>query len=779
MRKNRKLQLWLVWPVRIILALIASGILFASIYINSESAQRNIKTIVAQGTGDIVEFERVGVAIFPRPGLTFSLVKINIPARTSVRMESVEIYPQILPLLIGEVRIAKVRFQEPHIIVNITDKPKQRRVENKPSLPAKIIENITSVISSIQSVEPGMVAVIKRGKLIIRGAKDDVATVRSIYARVAFEPKEVEIKVKANVDKWGGFSVQGNVRTEKNSVLVNGLAVNTITMNNIQASVFDSSFAASAVFSLTAQAINSANVTMSGKIGQETIRWVAKTFSLPPEQIVRAPVSISDTQLVWKAGMQLVITAKAAIDNGPKIYLALSKNATDLAISELKIYDHESEAYIAFRYTKNFIDASFHGSLTEKTLNRIFESSSFHRGWIKGDLRARVQLDKYWKSKARGHLEGANFIIPIPMNMPLKVRQVVLRADNKSLKVESAALNWGEINFDLKGDVKAVQDGFRFDADISSDAINVETIKNNLASPEKTQEAEPSGKHSKKRVIRGIIRVKAPSITWGRYTANPLRADILLDNKGININITEAFLCGIAIPGNLTLGRKNIRFDFKPVAWGKELEPTLNCLFHEDSRITGILNLKAAINSRGKSDALLSSLQGRMDFLSRDGIIYHFPLMAKIFSFLNLTELLRGKLPDFRTEGFKYNSITIKGNIRQGIFIIQEAVIDGTAMQLAGEGEIDLGNNKINLTILVAPFKTVDFLVSKIPLVGYIFKGTLISIPLKVTGSLADPDITVLSPTSVGEGVLGTMKRTLSLPIKIIEPLIPRGKKEE
>jgi hypothetical protein len=100
-------------------------------------------------------------------------------------------------------------------------------------------------------------------------------------------------------------------------------------------------------------------------------------------------------------------------------------------------------------------------------------------------------------------------------------------------------------------------------------------------------------------------------------------------------------------------------------------------------------------------------------------------------------------------------------------------------MQLVGQGEINLTNNKINLTILVAPFKTVDFLVSKIPLVGYILKGTLISIPLKVTGDLAEPTIIVLSPTAVGEGLLGIMKRTLSLPVKIIEPVIPRNKKEE
>ncbi len=493
MKKNKKLQLWFVWPVRIVLAVIAIGILLASLYINSETTQKKIGAIIARETGDVVKFERAGLSIFPRPGLAFYQVNINIPAGTSIRTESAKIYPQILPLLIGKVRIAKVKFEEPDIIVEISEKPKQRAVRDKISTPAEILENVTSVISSVRSVAPGLVAIVQRGKLIVRENNYAVATVRKIYARIALEPEEVEFKFKGDLDKWGEFSVRGNLHAEKSSISVgDGLSTNLITMKNVQASAFDSSFVASVVISKTAQAINSADVTMSGKIGPETIRWVSKTFRLPPEQTLRAPVSISNTHIVWQTGAKLAITAEAAIEDGPTISVVLSKNAADLAISELKIYDKKSRADIAFQYAKNIVDVSFRGSLTEKTLNRIFEQNSFHRGWIKGDFRAHVQLDQYWKSTAQGHLEGADFIIPLPINVPLKARRVSLSGDNKTLKVESAAFNWGENNLDLKGNVSAAQDGFRLDLDLSSDAIKVETIKQNLIGPEKPPETKPS-----------------------------------------------------------------------------------------------------------------------------------------------------------------------------------------------------------------------------------------------------------------------------------------------
>jgi len=778
-KKNKKIQLWFVWPVRIVIVFIAIGLLLGSLYSNSEPMQKRIGAIITQQVGDVVKFERAGLSIFPRLGLALNQVNINISAGTFIRAESVNIYPQILPLLIGKVKIAKVKFEEPDIIVDIAEKPPQGAIKDKTSTPAEILENVTSVVSSVQSVAPGLVAVVHRGKLIVRENNRNVAYVRKIYARIALEPQEAEIAFQGDVDKWGEFSVRGNVHAEKNSTLINGLSGNTITMNNIQASTFDSSFAAAVVISQTAQAINSADVTMSGKIGPKTIQWISQMFSLPPEQTLHAPVSISNSHIIWQDGAKLAVTATATIEDGPTISVALSKNAVDLAVSELMIYDNESRANTAFRCTKNLIDVSFQGSLTEKTLNSIFAHNSFHRGWIKGDFRAHVRLDQYWKSTAQGHLEGADFIVPLPINMPLKVRRVILSAEGKTLKVKSAALNWGENNLDMKGNVKAAPDGFHLDMDLSADAIIVETIKKNLISPEKAPETKSSEKHSKKPVLRGIIRLDTPSMTWGRYTAGPLHANILLDNKGVNVDITEAFLCGISIPGNLTFGENDIQFDFKPAAAGKQLKSTLDCLFHEDSHITGILNLQAAVNSRGKSDALVSSLRGRVDFLSQAGVIYRFPLLAKIFSFLNVTELLRGKLPDFTKNGFKYNTMTIKGDIRQGIFVIKEALLDGTTMQLAGQGEINLTNNKINLTILVAPFKTVDYLVSNIPVVGYILKGTLISIPLKVTGDISDPSIFVLAPSAVGEGVLGMLKRTLTLPVKIIEPIIPSDRKAE
>ena len=887
MSKKRKLLLWFGWLAGIVLVLTTILLLLLSRYINSEPAQKKIRVIVTKQLGELVTYKRAYLSIFPRPGLAFSQVIIIIPEAAAISAQSASIYPELLPLFIGEVRIAKLQVEKPDITINIPEKSGKKK-QAKPSSFKETVSDINSVIASIRSAVPGLVCVLDQGRILVREAKRDVITVQDLNARIALMPKGIEISFMGDVWRWGHISAQGEFYKDGNNILINDLSVSageslvsifsaklrledkpileiasgkavlilddiyerrsllaslydplrnmkklkgavkvaslklsgalfhpdkwiiettgsvkdidvyfsqlpgsvkiergqfkanmsTVTLKNVQASIFDSSFTASAVISGSAQEIDSADIAMSGNIGPETVRWISKTFNLPPEQTVRAPLSVSDAHIIWQTGSNLAITGTAAIQNGPTVSVDLRRYAEELAIKQLIIRDEDSHAAITLVYGKNLVDFSFRGSLTEKALNRMFTRTSFHYGWMKGDFRAHIQLDKPGGSVAQGYLEGAHLIVPLGVNEPVKIGHANLHADNKTVKVDSATFSFGDNDFTLKGNVKASENGFRLDMDAATDGINVDAISQSLAVNKNVVPSQPtahSGKSSQKKpALQGIVRLKAKSVTWGKYTASPVHANIELDRKGVRFAITDAALCGISLTGNLRFADEYIQLDFKPEATSEQLEPLLDCLWGKDLRISGSVDLKAEVNARGKSDTLVRALQGKVDIRAKDGCIYRFPLLAKILSFLNVTELLRGKVPDLNAAGLNYNSIIIKGDFRNGNFVLQEAIIDGTTMQLVGQGEIDISNNRIDLTVLVAPFKTVDYLVSKIPLVGYVLKGTLISIPLRITGRLDDPSIIILSPTAVGKGVLGIMSRTLLLPVKIIEPIIPK-----
>jgi hypothetical protein len=99
-------------------------------------------------------------------------------------------------------------------------------------------------------------------------------------------------------------------------------------------------------------------------------------------------------------------------------------------------------------------------------------------------------------------------------------------------------------------------------------------------------------------------------------------------------------------------------------------------------------------------------------------------------------------------------------------------------MGIMARGSVDLSNETLELNALVAPLKTVSRIVRKIPLLGHVLGGNLVSVPVKISGSMKDPQVTFLSPSAVGSEFLGIVERTLKLPVTLIEPIFPDTKKE-
>ncbi|HZW36168.1 MAG TPA: AsmA-like C-terminal domain-containing protein, partial [Candidatus Deferrimicrobiaceae bacterium] len=120
--------------------------------------------------------------------------------------------------------------------------------------------------------------------------------------------------------------------------------------------------------------------------------------------------------------------------------------------------------------------------------------------------------------------------------------------------------------------------------------------------------------------------------------------------------------------------------------------------------------------------------------------------------------------------GFAYNSLTIKGEVKDGKFGVRWSRLDAASMNLTATGEYDFLADEINLTVLASPLKTIDTIIRKIPVISYILRGSLVAVPVQVTGKRDDPTVFVLSPTAIGSEVLGIFERTLKAPIRLFQP---------
>jgi len=446
-------------------------------------------------------------------------------------------------------------------------------------------------------------------------------------------------------------------------------------------------------------------------------------------------------------------------------------------VKNLFIEDVPSRATLSFDRKEKFIHVTFNGMLTRATVDSLIALPESQKGWVKGDFRADIFLERPMRFNAQGKLDGEGIVIPSKPEVPIKIDRLSLDAGKEGIQTEVNSLRWGENVLSLKGVLNSTGEGVALDMDVSADRLEWAKISGLLGDQNRKEKAK-TPERAWIPPFRGIVRLTSHTFIIDRLTVSPFYAHITLSGDTAKVLITKADVCTVPASGTLSVSRDEVQLNLTLAAYGKDLEPFITCL-SDMGPVTGNYDLKGKLTAHGKRDTVLRSLNGHLEFRAKDGRIYRYGTLAKIFAFLNVTEIFRGKLPDIVREGFAYRRMVITGDFHDGKFLLKEAMIDGSSMNIVGEGDIDFFERKINLNVLVAPLKTIDFVVSKIPVISYILGRKLISIPVKVKGDLDNPEVSYLPVTSVGSGLLGILERTIKLPVKVIEPLIPAEKKKE
>jgi uncharacterized protein involved in outer membrane biogenesis len=188
--------------------------------------------------------------------------------------------------------------------------------------------------------------------------------------------------------------------------------------------------------------------------------------------------------------------------------------------------------------------------------------------------------------------------------------------------------------------------------------------------------------------------------------------------------------------------------------------------------LTGTLSMQAELSAKGESaPELKRSALGAVKLKVEDGTIKKFATLSKIFSILNVSQLLKFQLPDMVSGGMPYNKITGDFAIKDGFASTQNLYLDSNAINLSAVGKLELVKNELDLTIGVKPLQTVDKVVSRIPIVGWVLTGkdrSLITTYFEAKGPIEDPKVTAVPVKSLANGVFNIFKRVFQLPGRLI-----------
>jgi len=513
--------------------------------------------------------------------------------------------------------------------------------------------------------------------------------------------------------------------------------------------------------------LRSANLTFGGKFGPQSATWVGDRLELGKPWRLKTPVTVETATLTWSAEGGKTFQGDMTTGGGTRIAMDVQMDDDQLRRQTVIVDDQDSHAELRASFEPDYLEVDFNGRLSSATIGRMMEENRYPSGFMEGQFNARLFPRQPGRSSVKGALKAYDIHQPLRITQTLHIDELALEANGNRVRLKPAVIEVDHQTHRLTGSIDIEDTGYVLDLVHTATDLSLR-----LPKPSEDKSASDANEFSIWDLpLRGRIISRLDSFSLNDLRWSPFNATVRLDNKEWHYRIEDAQLCGIETTGHIFITPEAMSITLSPRAQEAAMDDTMTCLLEKPNLIDGQFDLAGRLEAKGPTGQLDRSISGQLELNARRGRIYRFNLLSKALAVVNLTELFRGKLPDLMQGGLAYENMDIQVDIQDSVCTIKQAVIDGSSANIAGQGTVNLATGETEMIVLVAPFKTVDALVKYTPLIGDWLGGTLVSIPVRVSGPFSDPTVTPLSPSAVGSSLMNLMKKTVNLPVQIVEPL--------
>jgi hypothetical protein len=193
-------------------------------------------------------------------------------------------------------------------------------------------------------------------------------------------------------------------------------------------------------------------------------------------------------------------------------------------------------------------------------------------------------------------------------------------------------------------------------------------------------------------------------------------------------------------------------------------------LLQRKGLVTGTLEGDFYLEGRA-GQRFLETSNGGFSFTVAQGVLQKFRFLSKVFSIFNVSQILTLQLPDMDKTGMPFSSLKATAALDQGTLSTHDLFIESNAMNLSLIGDLDLKEDTLDMVLGVKPLRTVDQIVTNIPIAGWLLAGdekALITAHFEIKGPSSDPEVSAIPVSSISGQVLGIFKRVLGLPGKVV-----------
>ena len=535
-----------------------------------------------------------------------------------------------------------------------------------------------------------------------------------------------------------------------------------VRLDNVAAAVLDLSTLVSGTIDVRKPAFELA--LAQGTAGEKLVRWALERGEVPARLEPKTPLRFAADRIAWAPGGALEADARVQFDRGPEAAFALTSRPQQLELRRLSIKDSRSNARLSATVAEKRIQAGFTGALHGASIAAMLRSVPSDSGIAKGDLRLTIDRARPQDTIAEGKLEIEALDLSWLAGRKVMVQRMALSAQPDGLRVAEGRFAVDDQPLELQGEGRRTPQGPVVDARITSPGVDVLRL---LPPPDKN--APPKKKSGVWPLpLSGRVAVSTAFAQYKDYRIEPLAGILNLEAERVRLEVKEARMCGVSFPMEIEAAPQMNWAAVHITMKNQPLERTVRCLTGGNLELTGNADLTAELRTQGQRPHLLRDMTGTAQAEVRDGRVKKFALLGNILAFRGIASV-----ENMKSDGFPYRRMSARGHFAGGEFRLEEGFFDSNAARLAASGRIDLLGPNSQLTVLIAPLTTVERVVGAVPLLGDVFGGTMVALPIAVHGDIRDPRILPLGPRAVTDQLLGIFERTLKLPGKLVVPAEP------
>jgi hypothetical protein len=399
---------------------------------------------------------------------------------------------------------------------------------------------------------------------------------------------------------------------------------------------------------------------------------------------------------------------------------------------------------------------------------------------VTGDLKG--DLDIAWSARdvtdinMSGLLEGKGLSFVLSMlSPPISDCSFRLSFSGKQALIENSHMNLGQSPVSVTGSLE------RWDA--PSGDIKIQADSLSLSSLLSTEHGH--GVHDKTRQDNGFphntdinIDLDIRRGVWIKLPLERITAEMNLRQSGLYIRDSRIGLehGNLTVNGHIKGGEDpDLLFSGDIHLTDQPIDELLESLGFDNGNLRGSLTTEAQLTVTGKSKKdMIPSLCGQGKVTINQGLFEKSRVFIKVLDFLSLQNIYKKRPAELEGEGFYFEKINADLTIDHGILESENFKMKSPVFNAVAYGTMDTPHRLFDFVLGVQPHGTIDNLVNKIPVLGYIItgdKGSVLLYPFKVNGPFSDPTVKFVPMETLAGGVAGVTKRLLLSPLKILEDL--------